>query len=74
MKFPSTNTSLLTSTLLSHLLNIKGISLTGHPENRLPNLISLIVCSKKNIPISGRMLVRELSNYGIFVSSGKRLN
>ena len=55
---------------MSHLLNIKGISLTGHPEHRLPNLISLIVCSKNNIPISGRMLVRELSNYGIFVSSG----
>ena len=69
-KFPSTKTSSLTSALLSHLLNIKGISLTGHPENRLPNLISLIVCSKNNIPISGRMLVRELSNYGIFVSSG----
>ena len=70
VKFPTTKTSSLTSTLLSHLLNIQGISLTGHPDNRLPNSISLIICSKNNIPISGRMLVRELSNYGIFVSSG----
>ena len=37
---------------------------------RNASLISFIVSSKNDLPISGRKLVRELSNQGIFVSSG----
>ncbi len=70
ISFQTTKTTSLTKCLADKLFKLNGLSSTGHPVNRLPNLISLIACSQKNIPVSARRLVRELSSKGIYVSSG----
>ncbi|KGG15272.1 MULTISPECIES: cysteine desulfurase family protein [unclassified Prochlorococcus] len=68
--FNDTNTTLLTKKLYESLLKIEHLDFIGDKLNRLPNHISFIVKSKTNQPISARRLVRELSEKGIFVSSG----
>ncbi len=60
----------LTNKLRLDLKKISYISFTGHPIHRLSNHISLLVGNSNNQPISGRRLVRILSDNGVSVSSG----
>lgn len=50
---------------ISEISKIPNCMLTGHPSQRVPNNISF--CFKG---LNGKMLVKELSQYGIEVSSG----
>ena len=57
--------------LLVKLIEIPGIRQIGpEPENRLPNHISILVGTSAGRPLSGREIVRNLSNLGIACSSG----
>ena len=60
----------LTTGLRNDLKNLDTIRFTGHPVNRLGNHISMLVTSVNNLPLSGRAIVRELSKFGIYASSG----
>ncbi len=68
--FPETKTKLITKELNFALKQIKGLHFTGHSVYRLPNLISILVASNSNKPISGRRIVYELAKRGVSVSSG----
>ncbi len=67
--FADTYTTKLTNYLRLKLLELPGLSLIGHPYNRLPNHISLLI-TKNGHPISSHKLVLELSKNGIYASSG----
>ncbi len=60
----------LTEKLKSDLEQLRGIKFTGDPINRLPNHISMLIGSSDHRPLSGRKIVRALSNKGIYASSG----
>ncbi len=60
----------MTEYLRNMLSELPGIRFSGHPKHRLENHISLLLSNKNGVPVSGREVVRVLSNYGIYVSSG----
>ncbi len=60
----------LTKDLRSQLNTIENLEFTGHPVNRLPNHISMILRDKYNKPVNGRDVVRALSRSGVCASSG----
>ncbi len=70
LNFATTKVTSFTQDLRSELSTIEGLRFTGHPNYRLPNHISFLACSKDNNPVDGRKLVKELSNKGLFISSG----
>lgn len=55
----------LRSRLIEGLTNYPGVTLTGHPEKRLPGIASFLVWGA-----AGEPLVRALSDLGVCVSSG----
>jgi len=65
----------LRDALLTRLLQLPGVELTGPdprqaPEQRLANHISLLVASPEGLPLSGRTVVRAMSRLGYGISSG----
>ena len=56
--------------LLALLCQNDAIQLSGHPTDRLPHHLSLLVSDRRGQPISGRALVRALDREGIAASSG----
>ncbi len=59
-----------TNDLRKKLSEIPGIIFTGHPINRLSNHISMLVGTRFGEPLDGRLIVRNLSEYGISASNG----
>ncbi len=68
--FDNNPVSKITTEFRESLLRLEGISLIGHPTKRLPHHISILVANNRNNPIPSRVLVRLLSEKGIYVSSG----
>ena len=64
--------SLLTKALIEGLSDINELIWTGNPyhHNRLPNHLSFVLKDKSNAPISSRNFVRQLSNKGVYISTG----
>ena len=65
----------LRDALLTRLLQLPGVELTGPdprqaPEQRLANHISVLVASPEGLPLSGRSVVRAMSRLGYGISSG----
>lgn len=60
----------LRNTLLDLLRQNRAIHLSGHPTERLPHHLSLLVSDRDGQPMSGRALVRALDQEGIAASSG----
>ncbi len=60
----------LRNALLEMLCQRDEISLSGHPIDRLPHHLSLLVSDRQGRPMSGRNLVRALDREGIAASSG----
>tara|TARA_Y100001968_G_scaffold333683_1_gene398343 strand:+ start:27644 stop:28825 length:1182 start_codon:yes stop_codon:yes gene_type:complete len=60
----------LTNYLRNQLSNINEIEFTGHPISRLSNHISFVIKSTNNNVVSGRSIVRKLSDFGVLSSSG----
>ncbi len=60
----------LTKSLRQRLSTIPGIQFTGSKFHRLPHHISLLLRKENNTPINGRVMVKNLSNKGIYCSSG----
>ena len=56
--------------LLTLLCQTHGFRLSGHPRERLPHHISVLVSDRHCQPMSGRALVRALDCEGIAASSG----
>lgn len=56
--------------LLTLLCQTHGFRLSGHPRERLPHHISVLVSDRHGQPMSGRALVRALDCEGIAASSG----
>ena len=56
--------------LLALLCQNDAIQLSGHPTDRLPHHLSVLVSDRRGQPISGRALVRALDREGIAASSG----
>lgn len=62
----------LRNELLSELLKIKGVTLNGDPENRLPNNINIRIMGKKNETVVMRLDIEGLAaSGGSACSSGK---
>ncbi|WP_269622945.1 cysteine desulfurase family protein [Prochlorococcus marinus] len=68
--FESSDISKKTTQLRERINKIEGIVFTGDNINRLPNHISLIILPRNNKVLSANKLVLELSNKGIYISSG----
>ena len=51
--------------LIEGMLALKGVTLTGHPQKRLPDIASFIVDG-----VEGEAMLLSLSDYGIAASSG----
>jgi cysteine desulfurase len=60
----------LRDTLLALLCQNDSIRLSGHPTERLPHHLSVLVSDRHGQPMSGRALVRALDCEGIAASSG----
>ncbi len=60
----------LRDALLALLCQNDAIRLSGHPRERLPHHLSLLVSDRQGQPMSGRALVRALDRAGIAASSG----
>ncbi len=60
----------LTEELKVELEKNKCIEFIGHPDKRLNNHLSFLVSTKTARPLSGRDVVKALSNHGVFASSG----
>ena len=60
----------LRDTLLALLCQNDSIRLSGHPTERLPHHLSVLVSDSHGQPMSGRALVRALDCEGIAASSG----
>ena len=60
----------LRDTLLALLCQNNSIRLSGHPTERLPHHLSVLVSDSHGQPMSGRALVRALDCEGIAASSG----
>ena len=60
----------LRDTLLALLWQNDSIRLSGHPTERLPHHLSVLVSDRHGQPMSGRALVRALDCEGIAASSG----
>ncbi|WP_041426520.1 cysteine desulfurase family protein [Synechococcus sp. CC9311] len=56
--------------LLALLCQNDAIRLNGHPTERLPHHLSMLVSDRHGQPMSGRALVRALDREGIAASSG----
>ena len=56
--------------LLALLRQNDAIRVSGHPTDRLPHHLSLLVSDRHGQPMSGRALVRALDREGIAASSG----
>ena len=56
--------------LLTLLCQTHGFRLSGHPRERLPHHISVLISDRHGQPMSGRALVRALDCEGIAASSG----
>tara|TARA_Y100001968_G_C19453578_1_gene770494 strand:- start:7943 stop:9139 length:1197 start_codon:yes stop_codon:yes gene_type:complete len=71
-EFPGNKVSEITNYLATGLSKLDNIHLVGNKVNfnRLPNHISILVGNKNNKPISGRSVVRKLSEKGISCSTG----
>ena len=68
--FPKNNVSKMTSLLKQNLVKNKQLTFIGPHRERLPNNLSFLCHTKSMIPIKGREIVRLLSQYGVYVSSG----
>ncbi len=68
----SKKTNLYSNTLLlrQKLSRNNQLLFTGHPSNRIPNHISMLVTDTNGNPINGRNLVYKLSNLGLCASTG----
>ena len=60
----------LRDALLARLCQNNSIRLSGHPTERLPHHLSVLVSDRYGRPMSGRALVRALDCEGIAASSG----
>jgi|TARA_B100001063_G_scaffold240231_1_gene264935 cysteine desulfurase len=60
----------LRDALLARLCQNNSIRLSGHPTERLPHHLSVLVSDRHGQPMSGRALVRALDCEGIAASSG----
>ncbi len=60
----------LRDALLALLCQNDAIRLTGHPRERLPHHLSVLISDRHGQPMSGRALVRALDREGIAASSG----
>ena len=60
----------LRDALLARLCQNNSIRLSGHPTERLPHHLSVLVSDRHGQPMSGRALVRSLDCEGIAASSG----
>jgi cysteine desulfurase len=60
----------LRDALLARLCQNNSIRLSGHPTERLPHHLSVLVSDRHGRPMSGRALVRALDCEGIAASSG----
>jgi len=60
----------LRDALLALLCQNDAIRLSGHPRERLPHHLSVLVSDRHGQPMSGRALVRALDREGIAASSG----
>ncbi len=60
----------LRDALLALLCQNDAIRLSGHPKERLPHHLSVLVSDRHGQPMSGRALVRALDRAGIAASSG----
>ena len=60
----------LRDALLTRLCQNNSIRLSGHPTERLPHHLSVLVSDRHGQPMSGRALVRALDCEGIAASSG----
>ncbi|GCE65438.1 cysteine desulfurase [cyanobiont of Ornithocercus magnificus] len=56
--------------LLSSLLQIPGLRLSGDPRYRLPHHISILAGTPRHKPVDGRAVVRKLARQGVSISSG----
>ena len=65
-----TNVKKQRDNLLIELLKLPGVKYIGHPVNRLPHHISLLISTRNDNPIPGRYIVRALSEKLILSSSG----
>jgi len=68
--FPENNVSKMTSLLKKNLVKNKQLTFIGPDRERLPNNLSFLCHTKSMIPIKGREIVRLLSQYGVYISSG----
>ena len=68
--FPKNNVSKMTSLLKQNLVKNKQLTFIGPHRERLPNNLSFLCHTKSMIPIKGREIVRLLSQYGVYISSG----
>jgi len=68
--FPENNVSKMTSLLKKNLVKNKQLTFIGPDKERLPNNLSFLCHTKSMIPIKGREIVRLLSQYGVYISSG----
>ncbi|MBL6887646.1 MAG: aminotransferase class V-fold PLP-dependent enzyme [Synechococcus sp. BS30m-G30] len=60
----------LRDALLALLCQNDAIRLSGHPRERLPHHLSVLISDRHGQPMSGRALVRALDREGIAASSG----
>jgi cysteine desulfurase len=60
----------LRDALLALLRQNDAIRVSGHPTDRLPHHLSVLVSDRHGQPMSGRALVRALDREGIAASSG----
>ena len=68
--FPKNNVYQMTSLLKQNLVKNKQLTFIGPHRERLPNNLSFLCHTKSMIPIKGREIVRLLSQYGFYISSG----
>ena len=60
----------LRDALLALLCQNDAIRLSGHPRERLPHHLSVLISDRHGQPMSGRAMVRALDREGIAASSG----
>ena len=68
--FPQNDVSKMTSILKKNLFDNNKLTFIGSHKERLPNNLSYLCHTESMNPIKGREIVRLLSKYGVYVSSG----